>query len=68
MLMIAVLWLLFRQGSHVLNWIMFNWLGVGFVFGVLCLVYEFVRLISPLYDQVAATLILCMGVGLVTFS
>jgi len=68
MLMIAVLWLLFRQGSHVLNWIMFNWLGVGFVFGVLCLVYELVRLINPLYDQVAATVILFMGVGLVTFS
>ena len=67
-LIIAVLWLLFRQGNHVFNWIFFNWLGAGFVFGVLCLVYEIIRLINPLYDKVAAALILSIGLGLVTFS
>ncbi|HIN43839.1 MAG TPA: hypothetical protein EYM85_07600 [Gammaproteobacteria bacterium] len=68
MLMIAILWLSFRRRSRVLEWILFNWLGVGFVFCVLCLVYDLVRLINPLNDQAAAAVILLMGAGLVTFS
>ncbi|MEC9372139.1 MAG: hypothetical protein VYB33_12630, partial [Pseudomonadota bacterium] len=39
MLMIAILWLSFRRGSRALEWILFNWMGVGFVFCVLCLLY-----------------------------
>ena len=68
MLMIAILWLSFRRRSRVLEWILFNWLGVGFVFCVLCLIYDLVRLINPLNDQAAAAVILLMGAGLVTFS
>ena len=67
-LMIAILWLSFRRGSRVLEWILFNWMGVGFVFFVLCLLYDLGRLINPLNDQAAAGVILLMGTGLVTFS
>ena len=37
MLMIAILWLSFRRGGRVLERVLFNWMGVGFIFCVLCL-------------------------------
>ena len=67
-LWIGVLWLSFRRGSRALEWILFNWMGIGFVYFVLCLLYDLVRLINPLNDQAAAAVILLMGAGLVTFS
>ena len=66
--MVAILWVSFRRGGRVLEWILFNWMGVGFIFCVLCLLYDLVRLINPLNEQAAAAVILLLGAGLVTYS
>lgn len=48
--------------------VMVNWMGVGFILGSLCVVYELVRLVLPVADQTASLWILCFAFLLCLFS
>ena len=64
----AILWLSFRSSSRALEVILYNWMGIGFVFFSLCLAYELLRFGLPLSDRWAAIVILTMGIGVVIFT
>ena len=64
----AILWLSFRSSSRVLELILYNWMGIGFVFFSLCFVYDLVRLGLSLDDYWAAVSILLAGSGVVIYA
>jgi len=64
----AILWLSFRSSSRALEVVLYNWMGIGFVFFTLCLLYEVLRLGVPLNDRSAALFIIAIGIGVVIFA
>ncbi|HCK75748.1 MAG TPA: hypothetical protein DHW07_01230 [Gammaproteobacteria bacterium] len=64
----TVLWLSFRSSSRVLETILYNWMGIGFVFFCLCFIYELLRLVVALNDYWIAISILIAGVCIIIYS
>ncbi len=64
----AILWLSFRSTSRALEIILYNWMGIGFVFFSLCFIYEVLRLGLTLNDYWAAVIILVVGACVVIFA
>jgi len=61
LLVTAVLRLSFRSSSHTLEMILYNWMGIGFVFFCLCFIYELLRIGLALDDSWAGVGILIVG-------
>ena len=64
----AILWLSFRSSSRLLELILYNWMGIGFVFFSLCFVYDLLRLGLNLNDYWAAVSILLVGSCIVIYA
>ena len=64
----AILWLSFRSTSRALEVVLYNWMGIGFVFFSLGFVYEVLRLGFTLNDYWAAVIILTVGICIVIYS
>ena len=64
----AVLWWSFRRSSRLLELALYNWMGIGFVFFSLCLVYDLFRLGFALDDYAAAMGIILVGTSLVAYA
>ena len=60
-LVVTGLWFSFSGRFGGLKLILVNWLGVGFIFFSLCVVYELVRLLFQTDDQLAALWIIAAG-------
>ena len=68
LLVIAVLRLSFRSSSRKLELILYNWMGIGFVFFCLCFIYELLRLGLALDDYWAGVGILIVGVCITIYA
>lgn len=62
------LWLSFNGRAAALKTVLVNWMGVGFIFFSLCLVYEIVRLLVQVDDDKAAVWIVAAGTMLSLFA
>ncbi|HCX87851.1 MAG TPA: hypothetical protein DG761_07485 [Gammaproteobacteria bacterium] len=68
MFVAAILWLSFRSSSRLLELILYNWMGIGFVFFCLCFIYDLLRLELALNDYWAAVGILLAGSCVVIYA
>ena len=68
LLVTAVLRLSFRSSSRTLEMILYNWMGIGFVFFCLCFIYELLRIGTILNDYWAGVGILIVGACITIFA